>query len=192
MKQRRLLQKQIIEAWNQCIANDYNKCRINSERSLQASFWSYLVRVLPQNRRLFIEPSIQIQENNLVYTLVPDLVICNTRAVIAVIELKYRPRTGPLYSKDINSLSAIAKYRAGIALINERYRGQSIDATVYHLSQHILFVWAGVHAVSRAQKVDYYHNAPYCVNHEDLNGCFLELHAETSPSADPKVYSKSG
>jgi len=98
MKQRSLIKSQIIRAWTESIEDDYCSQRINSERSLQASFWAHLNNMLPKNRRLFIEPV-----GASLIKLIPDIVVCNTRAVISVIELKYLPRAQPKHSQDIKT-----------------------------------------------------------------------------------------
>ena len=100
MVKRRLLKAQILEAWSECITGDYARQRINSERSLQASLWSELNdRLDERTRRMFIEPRLSCEteksprrDNTVRY---PDLVVCNTRSVIGIIELKYRPRAKP-------------------------------------------------------------------------------------------------
>ena len=92
MKQRALLKSQIIEAWHQCINNDYRLQRINSERSLQAAFWSQLNSIFSENRRMFIEPGLVFENDGENNKLIPDLVICNKKEVIGIIELKYLPR----------------------------------------------------------------------------------------------------
>ena len=60
MKQRSFIQSRIVRAWRACIEEDYSRQRVNSERSLQASFWSHINPQLPQTRRLFIEPTLRI------------------------------------------------------------------------------------------------------------------------------------
>jgi hypothetical protein len=92
MKHRSFIRSRIISAWRQCIEDDYCNQRINSERSLQASFWSHINASLPKTRRLFIEPSLTIRGRSGVKRIIPDIVICNTREVISVVELKYLPR----------------------------------------------------------------------------------------------------
>ena len=189
MKERGLLKSQIIKAWRQCIAEDYRIQRINSERSLQASFWSRLNSLLSKNRRMFIEPCVVIRTNRGTTRVFPDLVICNTKEVIGVIELKYQPRAKPNYAKDISTLSRIAKHRRTISISNQRFRGQPIDETTYILSKHILFVWAGVHASINSINKD---SAPlYSAGYNELKGCFIELHAETSINSLPKIYPRS-
>ena len=61
MNRRTLLRAQLAQAWKECIDFDYRRQRINSERSLQASFWEKLNSCLPaETRRLFIEPTMKI------------------------------------------------------------------------------------------------------------------------------------
>lgn len=116
MKQRNLIKSQIVQAWNLSINEDYCNQRINSERSLQASFWSHLNRLLSENRRLFIEPTMSINTKRGIKRIIPDIVVCDTKKVISVIELKYLPRGQPKYKKDIENLALIAKNRNQIAI----------------------------------------------------------------------------
>lgn len=186
MKQRSLIKSQIIQAWNECINEDYCNQRINSERSLQASLWSHLSKLLSRNRRLFIEPGITIKTKDELKKLVPDIVVCNTKEVIAVIELKYLPRVQPRYKKDINSLSLIAKNRRKISIANDRFKGAEKDANKYALSKSVLFVWAGVHAKEKVEM-----NALFSAGHKALDGCYLQLHAVTESHKEPMVFQKS-
>ncbi|MBN4078549.1 hypothetical protein JYT96_00920 [Gammaproteobacteria bacterium AH-315-C21] len=144
MKKRSLIKLQIIQAWTDCINIDYCSQRVNSERSLQASFWSHLNQAISKNRRLFIEPGISIKTNEGHKKIIPDIVVCNTKEVISVIELKYLPRAQPKYKKDVESLSLIAENRCQLEIANNRFRGVEKDAIKYSLSKNILFVWAGV------------------------------------------------
>jgi hypothetical protein len=191
MNERRLLKSQIIKAWHQCIAIDYRLQRINSERSLQASFWSRLNPLLSKNRRIFIEPCIVIKTSTATIRVFPDLVICNTREVIGVLELKYKPRAGPEYRKDIASLAIIAKHRDSIVVSNQRFRGQPVNETIYALSQNILFVWAGVHAITSSANKNNPIYPLYSAGYDELQGCFVELHAETNVNSLPKIYARS-
>jgi hypothetical protein len=185
MKQRALLKSQIIKAWNKSMKRDYFNQRINSERSLQASFWSHLNQLLKGNRRLFIEPTMSIKIKNNKKRIIPDIVVCSAKQVISVIELKYMPRAQPKYQKDIKSLVLIAKNRNKISIANERFRGTEKDGTRYSLSKNILFVWAGVHAKEKLEI-----NQSYSAGHESLDGCYLELHAETKTNSKPKVFQR--
>ncbi len=183
MKERSLIKTQIIQAWNDCINIDYCNQRVNSERSLQASFWSYLNQSLSKNRRLFIEPGLSIKMKDGFKKLVPDIVVCNRREVISVVELKYLPRAQPKFKKDIETLSLIANNRDQLEISNSRFRGVEKDGNKYSLSKNILFVWAGVHAKEKKPS-----GALYSSNIEALDGCYLELHAETKINSKPRVY----
>ena len=178
VKQRRLLKSQIVEAWVHSIETDYRAKRIASERSLQASFWSVLNQIFEKNRRVFIEPTLFVHGR----PIIPDLVICNSRSVIAVIELKYSPRAGPRYKKDIGNLALIAEHRSNVALSDARFRRVNSSEKVYPLANHVLFVWAGVHAKVRKLPTHLYSNG-----HTFLDGCFMELHAETTKTSPPAV-----
>lgn len=182
MKGRSVIQAKIINAWQQCIEGDYCNQRINSERSLQASFWSHINDSLPTSRRLFIEPSMMIRTPSGIKKLIPDIVICNTKEVISVIELKYLPRTQPRYKKDIESLAAIAQYRKGISISNSRFRGSEQDTTVYSLSDKVLFVWAGVHTEEKSNQ-----GTLYSTGHRSLENCYMQLHAITQKNGDPEI-----
>ena len=186
MADRRLLKSQIIKAWRQCITEDYLVQRINSERSLQASFWSRLNLLLSKNRRMFIEPCVVIRTNTGITRVYPDLVICNTKEVIGVIELKYQPRAKPNYKKDITTLTIIARHRKLISINNQRFRGQPIDEKLYRLSKNILFVWAGVHA-----SINNDNHPLYSTGYNALRDCFMQLHAETSNNSFPEIYHRS-
>jgi len=180
---RRPLKNIIIEAWRGSIERDYLTQRINSERSLQASFWSHLNALLPETRRIFIEPSIKIKVGRRVRQIYPDIVICNTRQVISIIELKYLPRVKPSYKKDIENLALISENRNQITLAHSRFSGVRKGRKEYSLSKTILFVWAGIHARSREEILRLY-SEPY----ESLAGSFIQLHAETRRSGMPEIY----
>jgi hypothetical protein len=168
---RTLLRGQIAEAWRECIERDYAAQRINSERSLQASFWSCLNALLPaQSRRMFIEPGLTAR-TPATQTRYPDLVVCNTRQVIAIIELKYQPRARPSWHKDLQTFHWIPANRDALVVSNTRFRGVSADARSYRLSPDVLYVWAGVHA---GADLDLRAQVPV-----EWRAAFLQLHAET-------------
>ncbi len=184
MRGRAPLKRQIHSAWQQCIEEDYTRQRINSERSLQASFWAQLNRRLGANRRLFIEPRIEVRKQGLVKRLYPDIVICNTQRVIAVIELKYLPRARPRIKKDLESLALISKHRSSLSISNIRYKGPSADSRDYGFSNKVVFVWAGVH-----KEIDPDRERALSAGIPDLENCLLRLHAVTQDDGNPQVYS---
>lgn len=102
----------------------------------------------------------------------PDLVICNTRKVIGIVELKYQPRARPSWQKDVSTFHWIAEHSRSITISNRRFRGIESDSRVYPLSTDMIYVWAGVHAACDLRLED--HVAP------ELASQLLELHAETS------------
>jgi len=189
MTARMPLRRQLFLAWRRSIRRDYCSQRINSERSLQASFWSQLNRVLPTDtRRMFIEPRFVVTVEGHPKVFYPDLVICNTRRVIAVIELKYQPRVLPSHDKDFETLRTIAEYRDQLQVSNARFHGPVADAKDYSFSEHVLFVWAGVHRRPKSFSYESNDVPMLSANVESLRGCFLQLHAETNRSASPNVF----
>ena len=183
MSRRAILKQQLCEAWTAAIQRDYHRQRINSERSLQASLWSQLNSILsPKSRRMFIEPTLTATSPNIENQLtresrIPDLVICNTKEVIGVVEIKYIPRVRPNWRKDLDTFSWINKHRDQFAIRNKRHRGVANDDRKYRLSKDVLFVWAGVHSeedVDLSQHIDH-----------ELAKHFLEMHAVTRAGKDP-------
>jgi hypothetical protein len=125
-----------------------------------------------------------IQTQNGKKKIYPDIVVCNTKQVISVIELKYLPRTNPSYKKDIKKLALIAKNRKQITIANVRFRGTEKDSRQYTLSNSILFVWAGIHK----KQTNYF---LYSKGHKSLEKCYLQLHAATELITNPKIYIKT-
>ena len=131
---------------------------------------------------MFIEPAITYSEGGAMKRIFPDIVICNTREIVAVIELKFHPKARPLFTKDLNSLNKMSKHRKSISLCNSRFNGIESDARKYVGSNQILFVWAGIHNGC------YDEESWAAWHYPDLKGCYLELHAETKKSCNPEVY----
>jgi len=115
----------------------------------------------------------------------PDIAICNTREVIAIIELKYQPKAQPRYKKDIATLNLLSRYRKKLSLSNTRFRGAETDAKAYQFSPKMLFVWAGIHGELREPQ-----KHRYCRGMRYLGEGYVELHGETSHDALPRVYEK--
>lgn len=184
MNRRGLLRQNLKDAWQSAIADDYYRQRINSERSLQASLWSKLNEILPKARRMFIEPKLKATVEALDGQVnpefrFPDIVICNTKEVIGIVEVKYLPRAKPNWQKDLNTFSWINTNRDQIVIQNIRYRGVTVDDREYPLSEDVLFVWAGVHALSGIDLAKH-------INPE-LSRHFLALHAETTDGEHPTI-----
>ena len=174
---------QLLKAWRNSVFNHYRDCLINSERSLQASLWSNLLSELPSNRRTFIEPRIRCDSHNPIPRIYPDLIVCNSRSVIATIELKYTPRTNPRYSKDLRTLNWIAENKSNLYVENERYSGKTPLTKRYPFAKNTLFIWASIHKRPRSP----INAATLAVAYPSLANCFVEFHAETNQNGDPII-----
>ena len=178
------LRSQTTRAWLETVNCDYKRQRVNSEASLQAAYWSHLNAILlaelPDTRRLFVEPSMRIRIKNSDGTTkperrYPDIVVCDTKEVIGIIELKYRPKVEPNFNKDLLTFAWVAEHRNEIYVSNTRYRGDPVDPVEYKISKNLLYVWAGIHSKAKA------HSAMPHINPE-LKRYFHELHEVTTQS----------
>ena len=142
MATRNLLRKHLAVAWKATIAGPYADRLINSERGLQVHFCHALMNAFGGvQRRLFIEPTIVfggVRRH-------PDVVICHTRRIIGVVELKYMPRGTPNPSKDVDTLAKFACSGDDIALANDRFRGIG-SVRSYAIASDAVLCWAGVYA----------------------------------------------
>jgi hypothetical protein len=183
MTQRKPLQKQLQDAWTRTIEHAYNERLINSERGLQVYFCKFLLDIwkeeLPEShRRLFIEPSIKIKNQEIRY---PDLLICNTNEIIGAVELKYTPRAQPDTNKDSDTLQSInfAAEISSVSVNNERYRGKA-ESKIYPIAKDVVLCWAAVHT-----------GEPNKVKLNEWtkeNSRFLDLRAITEFGSDPRIF----
>lgn len=104
-------------AWQKCI-DDYESRRINSEHCLQASLYRHLANALPEKFIVYAEVPVKMSESSQTATTKEtskiDLLICEERAIIAAIELKFTPRGAPIepkIKKDLTSLAYISNRR---------------------------------------------------------------------------------
>jgi hypothetical protein len=175
MKKRIPLQNKLIAAWEKC-KKDYDARRINSERTLQAALWAHLNQLIRKDpirkhQRLFLEPIFRV-EAGVVY---PDLVICNSRTIIGVIEIKYIPRARPKFSKDLKTLAALASQRKDLKMENVRFRGVSADHMTFQFSEHVLFAWAGIHRSEFAALDEFEKRRP-----NEIGEYYFEMHGLTN------------
>ncbi len=198
---RRRLRSQLVESWKTVLEKQYAFQWINSERSLQAYFATSLDEVLRSTqkaatklqRRLFIEPTIRIGKGKKVYECKPDIVVCNKDKIIAVIELKYQPKSKPTYQDDIKNLELLKKdveQNKLLNISNSRYRGPATDSTTYSFAEDTLFVWAGIYNPEKHSD-NTLKNTSLISGNSKLQGCFLTLHAETYAEHDPLVFHRS-
>ena len=99
---RRLLRSHLTAAWRQTIEDSYQGQLINSERGLKVFFCAALTEAFKEDqvrRRIFVEPCLSRGAGE--SKRYPDIVICNQRSVIGIVELKYRPKGRAPYQKDL-------------------------------------------------------------------------------------------
>lgn len=139
--------------------------------------WARLNRILPpKTRRMFIEPRMCDSQGQVRY---PDIVICNSKEVIGILELKYLPRGRPNWEKDVDTFHWIVANQRHIVISNDRFRGVAADDRVYSLSKDVLYVWGSVHGKLADKLV---------LNIEpELRSHFLALHAETTHLERPRI-----
>ncbi|MDX1946008.1 MAG: hypothetical protein SFU86_11475 [Pirellulaceae bacterium] len=172
MSNRRLLRDNLIRAWHATITRAYAGQFINSERGLQVHFCIELLKEFRRrrvSRRLFIEPTLQFVDKVM---RTPDLLICNTKQIIGVVEFKYCPRARPKTGKDLKTLARIRDTTGVISIQNERYLGEG-KLRQYSVAEDAVFCWAGV----------YRSDEPIAL---DLPG-LLRLDALTACNAPPAV-----
>lgn len=180
MQPRSPLRSQIQTAWHQTIKEEYNKQLINSERGLQVYFCKRLMDQFQEAgmcRRLFIEPRINISTGD--SPRYPDIVICNTRNIIGVVEIKYAPRARPDYEKDLETLDLLLQHGSAITLSNDRYRGELEVHRSFSLAPDPVLCWAGVYAYPE-QSIQ--HQMGLAINHH-----VMALHALTRVGAPAAV-----
>lgn len=190
MVDRTPLRKQLWAAWEECIATDYLNHVINSERGLQAVFYFHLKAHLPENRTVFVEPRFAIDVDGEEEVVAPDLLVCNSRRIIGIVELKYQPLYRMSFGKDLRTLSLLSRSRQSVLMQNDRFLGPDAAYAKFELAEDALFVWAGVHQgstideandISRRDGVD--------DSIRELGDRFFQLHAVTAEVDAPKVFS---
>ena len=171
------MQTQLLDAWDSTIRDYYESQLLNSERSLQAAFWANLSKHSNTNRRTFIEPKFRANRGPEIRRIFPDIVVCNTRSIIAVIELKYMPKRLPNYKKDIANLNWIGRNRGRLYVENKRFYGDA-EIRKYHFSTQTLFIWAGIHRERENP------DGLFTGVSNNIRGTFIQFHAETGPNTN--------
>ncbi len=194
-------------AWESTISKYYNvdgpSPAINSEAALQAYFLVELTEAvhtmeidgdMPSGTRVFIEPTIYPRK------IIPDMIVCRNKSVIAVVELKYFPRVDMAESeknaisgveKDLDSFERVyemtqADTETSPSFIHERYLGEfSEKSEKFEFSRKTLFIWGGVHKASSNSLKEKF------PSHAVLQGMpMFEMHANTRDDgkADPSYF----
>jgi hypothetical protein len=182
MSERSLLRRNLKNAWNDT-ALRYGEGIINSERGLQVHFVHHLFEQFVRagvERQVFVEPCFRDSCQQL---RSPDLVICNSRNIIGVVELKYLPRIRPKYAKDLRTLAWFARGGERIRISNVRYLGKPLPKREFLVVPDAVLCWAGFY---RSPNVVM--ELPDGLAPERL----LCMHALTSERLDPNVVFDSG
>jgi len=188
MSDRQPLRKQLVAAWRETLRGPYMKQLINSERMLQVHFCIALMKEfnaarVTDKRRFFIEPTIHFDPEG---TRCPDLVICNSRRIIGVVELKYAPRFKPKpkdYIKDLETLGLFDRNASDVRLENERFKGGG-KVKKYPLAEDAVLCWAAIYPGRRIEI-----RRP---SSPTLGKRFLRLDAKTHKSMPPTIHSSHG
>lgn len=182
MGNRNPLRGHLIKAWHETLMHAYCEQLINTERGLQVHFCMALLPLLEKHgpRKLFVEPHVRVGKG----VCIPDLVICNNRQVIGIVELKYKPRakaTKALYDKDVGTLKALMTPRDDeeeVVIENKRYLGAGKGGKAYTIAKDAVLCWAGVYRGTEAWDVF------ASIGAEDRKR-FLALHGLTRPDGGP-------
>lgn len=181
------LRNQLWASWKMVIQEDYQHQLINSENGLQTALIVRLRSLLPDARRIFIEPRVFARGNE-ADRWYPDLVICNSKQVIAVFELKYQPRTFATWKPDVQKLNRIAELKEHLYVANTRYLGPPADDLDYSFANQTLFGWLGVHRHFPGIESGSVPNMSE--GHKFLSGSFVQMHALTKADSHPELVRK--
>lgn len=185
MPNRGLLRRQMRRAWADTIRSAYLDQVISSERALQVHFTARLMDLFWKDgvkRRVFVEPKMQVDTGARVH---PDLLICNARAIIGVVELKYQPKMPPRYKKDFATFESLAAHGEQIEIDNDRYRGPDGGGGRYALSADPMYVWAGVYRAP-IREIPTWRPENFALLQ------LLVLHAATNAEYEPEIVAASG
>jgi hypothetical protein len=178
MNKRHALREDLVSAWKSVIEGHYDQQNIDSEASLQIHFAAALLTVFNgRKRRIFVEPTVKVLQPSIHKK--PDLVICNQRQIIGLVELKYKPRGRASYSKDLNTLRQLSENRLQFDVANERYLGPRKPPKPYSLAHDAVLCWAAVYSGKRVSSPDFLE--------AESRGDFLALHAIASSERVAKV-----
>ncbi len=181
MPARSPLRKHFQDAWKKVIEGPYTHGLINSERGLQVHYCIALLEefnATNSDRRLFIEPSVRIDGKKTRY---PDLVVCNAKTVIGVVEFKYTPRKRPGIAKDFATLNALATATGTdvVEISNKRFLVKKSVTYKFPLATDAVLCWAGVYKGKKLELPP--------VEATSLGKRFLRLDALTAEGEDAVI-----
>ena len=182
MNKRHLLRGNLEAAWIRTIEAYYNSQLINSEHALQVYLCMELLKQFEAanlQRRIFIEPNMQTSCGK---NRFPDVVICNSRKIIGVVELKYTPRGRPSIEKDLETLSFITN--ESFEIKNERYHGPGKNQLKnYTVADDAIMCWAGIYTEGLI-------DLSSIAKEQKFENRFLQMHGLTSDSCScgPEIW----
>jgi hypothetical protein len=185
MLTRQVLRGDLEFAWRRTIEEVYDRGRVDSEASLQVHFSRYLLQRFEderRDRRIFVEPNIISIPQSLHKK--PDLLICNQRSIIGIVELKYKPRARAIYTKDLETLDLLSKHRLNFVVSNERYLGPSSTERKYKIMSNAVLCWAAIYSGERIKSARF--------EEAESREEFLGLHALTSQKSCAIVLTSNG
>lgn len=180
MRIRSNLRSQLKRAWKTTIEQHYNEQLINSEHGLQAYFCIELLQEFDDmTPRIFIEPLMSLSELH----RYPDVVICDSKSIIGIVEFEYAPLGRPKYGKDLKTLQLAVEHAKTLKISNDRFRGVVSDNQSYPLSPNAVLCWAGIYtgealSIKESKAVS------------KLGKHFLQLDARTAVGKDAKIFNK--
>jgi hypothetical protein len=186
MSEKSTLRAQLKRAWRDTI-DQYQAQLINSEHGLQVHFCAALLSQfeasnMKTRRRVFVEPSLRLSVDSVRY---PDVVICDTKNVVGIIELKYTPRGRPVQSdllKDMETLMYASAGSDSLKIVNERFLGEFVTKVDYPLAENAVLCWAGVYRGPDELALNKYSNDDTFLRR------FLQLSALTHKDVHPTLY----
>lgn len=183
MTEKTTLRAQLKRAWTYTIEHEYAEQMINSEHGLQVCFCAALhaefekSKMSKKSRRLFIEPRLRFPDGSARH---PDIVICDTKSIVGIVELKYTPRGRPgkpSLFKDMETLIQSVTDANSLQISNDRYLGKTTVKRSFSLAENAVLCWAGVYKGKEIDKI----------KNESLRKRFLQLSALTIKDANPTI-----
>ena len=107
--------------WMTWVESSYLEGRITTERGLQSNLYAHILREEP-DWKVYVEPGFY-PPDGMTAQYKPDLVICDSRNILAIIEIKFVPHHYPQYISDLDKMidiSSNVNYREIFLDINQK------------------------------------------------------------------------
>jgi hypothetical protein len=132
------------EVWDE-VGRDYKDGLINSESCFQAVLYKVLREQITDasDTKVFVEPVIKYYDSGSPQYK-PDLVICQNKKILAIIELKFAPNWDPKIKADLDKLNLLAN-QDGIAdkyYVSRKPRTGEWEDREYEITPSTVFIIA--------------------------------------------------